>query len=155
MFLTSREQKLIQTFLKRGKLTIAEMMEITDTSRRTLYRDLNNLQKSLPENISLENTDEGYFLKGDINQLTQAHELIDYSISERLYGELLLLIENKASIASLTDYFGISQPTVTSDLKQIEQALFENELVLIRDRGLKLQQAFRNYFLINFLTIKF
>ena len=51
MFLTSREQKLIQTFLKRGKLTIAEMMEITDTSRRTLYRDLNNLQKSLPENI--------------------------------------------------------------------------------------------------------
>ena len=92
MFLTSREQKLILTFLKRGKLTIAEMMEITDTSRRTLYRDLNNLQKSLPENISLENTDEGYFLKGDINQLTQAHELIDYSISERLYGELLLLI---------------------------------------------------------------
>ena len=140
MFLTSREQKLIQTFLKRGKLTIAEMMEITDTSRRTLYRDLNNLQKSLPENISLENTDEGYFLKGDINQLTQAHELIDYSISERLYGELLLLIENKASIASLTDYFGISQPTVTSDLKQIEQALFENELVLIRDRGLKRQK---------------
>ena len=47
MFLTSREQKLIQTFLKRGKLTIAEMMEITDTSRRTLYRDLNNLQKSV------------------------------------------------------------------------------------------------------------
>ncbi|MGF2028479.1 BglG family transcription antiterminator [Lactococcus lactis] len=144
MFLTSREQKLIQTFLKRGKLTIAEMMEITDTSRRTLYRDLNNLQKSLPENISLENTDEGYFLKGDINQLTQAHELIDYSISERLYGELLLLIENKASIASLTDYFGISQPTVTSDLKQIEQALFENELVLIRDRGLKLKGAEEN-----------
>ncbi len=35
------------------------------------------------------------FCKGDINQLTQAHELIDYSISERLYGELLLLIENK------------------------------------------------------------
>ena len=120
MFLTSREQKLIQTFLKRGKLTIAEMMEITDTSRRTLYRDLNNLQKSLPENLSLENTDEGYFLKGDINQLAQVHELIDYSISERLYGELLLLIENKASIASLTDYFGISQPTVTSDLKQIK-----------------------------------
>ena len=35
MFLTSREAKLIQTFLKRGKLTIAEMMEITDTSRRS------------------------------------------------------------------------------------------------------------------------
>ncbi|MDM5144993.1 hypothetical protein ICE98_02097 [Lactococcus lactis] len=132
MFLTSREQKLIQTFLKRGKLTIAEMMEITDTSRRTLYRDLNNLQKSLPENISLENTDEGYFLKGDINQLTQAHELIDYTMSERLYGELLLLIENKASIASLTDYFGISQPTVTSDLRQLEQTLLENEISLIR-----------------------
>jgi len=52
MFLTSREQKLIQTFLKRGKLTIAEMMEITDTSRRTLYRDLNNY-KSLYQKISV------------------------------------------------------------------------------------------------------
>lgn len=43
MFLTSREQKLIQTFLKRGKLTIAEMMEITDTSRR--YKSQNALSR--------------------------------------------------------------------------------------------------------------
>ncbi|WP_332371158.1 helix-turn-helix domain-containing protein [Lactococcus cremoris] len=108
MFLTSREQKLIHTFLKRGTLTISEMMEITGTSRRTLYRDLNNLQKSLPEEISLQTSEEGYFIKGDIKQLSQAHELVEYTMTERLYGEILLLIENKASILSLTDYFSIS-----------------------------------------------
>jgi len=139
MFLTSRERKLINALLEKGPLTTAEMVEITNKSRRTLYRDLNSLQNSLPEELSLENTDEGYCLKGDITQLDRVHELIDYSMSERLYGELLLLIENKASIASLTDHFGISQPTVSADLKQIEQALFENELLLTRDRGLKLK----------------
>ncbi|MCE2141023.1 DeoR family transcriptional regulator, partial [Streptococcus thermophilus] len=139
MFLTSREQKLIHTFLKRGTLTIPEMMEITGTSRRTLYRDLNNLQKSLPEEISLQTSEEGYFIKGDIKQLSQAHELVEYTMTERLYGEILLLIENKASILSLTDYFGISQPTVTNDLRQLEQTLLENEISLIRERGLKIE----------------
>ncbi len=139
MFLTSREQKLIHTFLKRGTLTISEMMEITGTSRRTLYRDLNNLQKSLPEEISLQTSEEGYFIKGDIKQLSQAHELVEYTMTERLYGEILLLIENRASILSLTDYFGISQPTVTNDLRQLEQTLIENEISLIRERGLKIE----------------
>lgn len=138
MFVTSREQKLIATFLKKGKLTIAEMLELTGKSRRTLYRDLDKLQQSLPEGLSLRNSDEGYFLKGNLEVLGQLHELVEYSASERLHGELLLLIENRASIASLTEYFGVSQPTVTHDLRQIDQTLLENNLFLERERGLKI-----------------
>ncbi len=102
MFVTSREQKLIQSFLRRERLTISEMMELTGTSRRTLYRDLEKLQQSLPEAIELKTSEEGYYLAGDLTELTRAHELVEYSVIERLYGELLLLIENRG-IDTLTN----------------------------------------------------
>lgn len=138
MIVTSREQKLIQAFVKNGSLTIAEMLEITGTSRRTLYRDLEKLQNSLPQEVSLRTSDEGYFLAGNLSALTEAHELVEFSMTERLYGELLMLIENQASISALTERFGISQPTATSDLRLIEKALAENGLSLQRERGLKI-----------------
>jgi mannitol operon transcriptional antiterminator len=138
MLVTSREQKLINAFLKAGVLSVAEMMELTGTSRRTLYRDLDKLQKTLPAGISLRNADAGYFLAGDLSQLETARELVEFSATERLYGELMLLIDGQASIASLTEKFGISQPTATSDLRQIEQTLLENDLMLDREKGLKI-----------------
>ncbi len=139
MLVTSREQKLIQAMIKAGgALTVAEMLEVTGTSRRTLYRDLEKLQASLPAGVNLRTSDAGYSLVGDLTELSKAHELVEFTLTERLYGELLLLIENRASIAALTENFGISQPTATSDLRAIEQALAENGLELERERGLRI-----------------
>lgn len=138
MLVTSREQKLIHEFLKGETLTISEMLELTGTSRRTLYRDLDKLQRSLPTGISLLTSDEGYLLTGDLKLLKEAHELVEYSVVERLHGELMLLIEEKASIASITENFAVSQPTATNDLKLIEQTLLESDLVLEREQGLKI-----------------
>ncbi|MFC4651665.1 BglG family transcription antiterminator [Lactococcus nasutitermitis] len=137
MLVTGREQKLIQAFIKAKTLTLAEMLEITGTSRRTLYRDLEKLQETLPNGVSLRNSDEGYFLAGDLSSLAETHELLEFTVTERLYGELLLLLDNRASIVTLTETFGISQPTATSDLRLIEQALLENGLQLERERGLR------------------
>lgn len=139
MLVTSREQKLIQAFIKSGgSLTVAEMVDVTGTSRRTLYRDLEKLQASLPEKVSLRATEAGYRLSGDLTELSKAHELVEFTVTERLYGELLLLIDDQASIARLTENFGISQPTATNDLRAIDQALAENGLKLERERGLKI-----------------
>ena len=137
MLVTSREQKLIHAFLKNGNLTISEMLELTGTSRRTLYRDLERLQQSLPADVSLQTSDEGYFLAGELSVLTQMHELVEFTAQERLYGELLLLFTNRASIISISDEFGISQPTATADLRMIEKMLLENELLLEREHGLR------------------
>ncbi|PCR99156.1 BglG family transcription antiterminator [Lactococcus fujiensis] len=139
MIITSREQKLIQAFISQGSLTIAEMLKVTETSRRTLYRDLEKLQNSLPSGIELRTDDEGYSLKGDLSVLINAQELIEYSVTERLFGELLMLIDNKASILTLTEKFGISQPTVTSDLRLIQSVLNENGLYLKREQGLEIE----------------
>ncbi|MCL2114087.1 MAG: transcription antiterminator [Streptococcaceae bacterium] len=139
MLITSREQKLIHEFLKSGTLTISEMLELTGTSRRTLYRDLDKLQQSLPQGVSLRTSGDGYLLTGNLKLLTEARELVEYSSVERLHGELMLLIEDRASIASITESFGVSQPTATSDLRQIEQTLLENELMLEREQGLSIK----------------
>lgn len=137
MLVTSREQKIIQAFIKKGTLTVAEMLDITGTSRRTLYRDLEKLQNSLPKSVDLRTSDEGYYLTGDLSNLT-TRELVEFTATERLYGELMLLIQGKASISSLTETFGISQPTATNDLRLIDQALQENNLTLRHEGGLKI-----------------
>jgi len=137
MLVSSREQKLIDAFQKQDILSIAEMMEVTGTSRRTLYRDLEKLQESLPEGFHLLKSHEGYQLRGDLESLA-TRELQEFSARERLYGELLLLMADEASIASITETFGISQPTATNDLKLIEAELEENGLRLSREKGLKL-----------------
>lgn len=146
MLLTSREQKLIQAFIKKSgtALTVTEMLDVTKTSRRTLYRDLDKLQASLPIDVSLRTTDAGYLLVGNLSELSRAHKLIEFTAVERRYGELLLLIEERASIASLTENFGISQPTATNDLRIIEKNLNENGLKLDRVRGLKIMGNERN-----------
>lgn len=115
------------------------MLEITETSRRTLYRDLEKLENSLPSIVQLRTSDNGYSLIGDLSQLTKVRKLIEYTMTERLTGELLLLIEQKASILSLTEQFAISQPTATSDLKKLEGMLKANGICLERDKGLKIK----------------
>ncbi|MDR2977115.1 MAG: helix-turn-helix domain-containing protein [Streptococcaceae bacterium] len=137
MLVTSREQKIIQAFTKKGTLTIAEMLDITGTSRRTLYRDLENIQNSLPESVDLRSSEDGYFMTGDVTNLT-THEMVEFTATERLYGELMLLVQEQASISSLTETFGISQPTATNDLRLIDQALQENGLTLRHEGGLKI-----------------
>jgi mannitol operon transcriptional antiterminator len=137
MLVTSREQKIIQSLTKKGTLTVAEMLDITGTSRRTLYRDLENIQNSLPESVNLRSSDEGYYLTGDLSSLA-TREMIEFTATERLYGELMLLVQEQASISSLTETFGISQPTASNDLRLIDQTLQENSLTLRHEGGLKI-----------------
>ncbi|MDR2833026.1 MAG: helix-turn-helix domain-containing protein [Streptococcaceae bacterium] len=136
MQVTSREQKLIDALLNNKTMSIQEMLAITKTSRRTLYRDLEGLQLSLPKEVQLLSSSLGYFLEGDLTLLTHA-QTIDWTFEERLYGELLLLLFGQGSIKDFDEHFGISQPTATADLKIIEQNLKELGLTLSRESGLK------------------
>ncbi|GBG97330.1 BglG family transcription antiterminator [Lactococcus termiticola] len=137
MLVSSREQKLIDAFQTEESLSIAQMLEVTGTSRRTLYRDLERLQESLPDGYSIKKTHGGYQLIGNLESLA-VRELQDFTARERLFGELLLLMDGEASIASITETFAISQPTASNDLKLIEAELNENDLALNREKGLKL-----------------
>ena len=44
MLVTKREQQIIDEIVKKGQVSIAELLDVVGVSRRTLYRDLQNLQ---------------------------------------------------------------------------------------------------------------
>ena len=44
MLVTKREQEIIDEIVKKGKVSITELLDVVGVSRRTLYRDLQNLQ---------------------------------------------------------------------------------------------------------------
>ncbi|OFI48209.1 hypothetical protein BG261_07965 [Floricoccus tropicus] len=140
MIITVREQKLIDAFKKKKKvLKIEDMLAITGTSRRTLYRDLQNLQDSLAEyDIILQRTDEGYLLSGNLKALDDLNSQKEWRAQDRLLAELLILIKGRTSLTELMDYFGASQPTISNDLQAIEKELTYNSAELSRKNGLSI-----------------
>lgn len=139
MLVTEREQKIIDAILKNGAQTVQTLIEVTKTSRRTLYRDLQNLQDTLPEyGAYLVKEENGYNLTGDLSAFQHAEKIIDWTQSSRNIAELLMLLMDEASLAKMMQNFGISQPTATVDLKIVEKNLLQNGAKISRDKGLQI-----------------
>lgn len=137
MLVTKREQQIIDELVKKEKVSIADLLDVVGVSRRTLYRDLQNLQDFLPSyDIHLIKIDQFYSLKGQLSHLTDKHVLEAFSQTERHFMELVLLIFEQAKLTDLMDRFAISQPTVTADLKVIEKNLEFTGNGLVREGGL-------------------
>ncbi|WP_285140630.1 BglG family transcription antiterminator [Lactococcus petauri] len=134
MLVTQREQQIIQEFLVKKTLTVADMMEATGASRRTIYRDLDKFQLTLPNmGIYLRTSTEGYYLEGDLARLEQLQELKEFSPQERQKAEIVLLVTKHHSLEELAERFAVSLPTVISDLKHLDKICEENELFLHQD----------------------
>ena len=135
--LTSRERKIL-TVLSHGALSFAELLRLTGTSRRTLYRDLELLTASLPNGLTIRTDERGWWLEGDATALL-AGPTLDWKASERLYGEIVLLSTDRASLSGICESFDISSPTASSDLRKIEKELVVHGLQLYRGKqGLQL-----------------
>lgn len=137
MRVTHREQQILAALSSQKIATIAELMNVTGTSRRTLYRDLDSLSNSLPDDVNLVKSDNGYQLSGNLSNLT-TQEMQDFTATERWLGETSLLMTDQASITKITEEFWISQPTATADLRVIGEVLAENDIQLLREKGLKI-----------------
>ncbi|GAB2023112.1 transcription antiterminator [Pseudolactococcus yaeyamensis] len=138
MLVTKREQQIIDEIAKKGQVSIAELLDVVGVSRRTLYRDLQNLQDFLPNyQVNLIKIDQFYTLKGELANLTDKRVVEDYSQTERHFMELILLIFEQVKLADFMDRFAISQPTATNDLKIIEKNLTFAGNGLVREGGLE------------------
>lgn len=63
MLVTKREQQIIDEIVKKGQVSIADLLDVVGVSRRTLYRDLQNLQDFLPKyQVNLIKIDQYYTL---------------------------------------------------------------------------------------------
>ena len=138
MLVTKREQQIIDEIVKKGQVSIADLLDVVGVSRRTLYRDLQNLQDFLPKyQVNLIKIDQYYTLKGELSNLTDKRVVEEYSQNERHFMELILLIFEQAKLANFMNRFAISQPTATGDLKIIEQNLTFAGNGLVREGGLE------------------
>ena len=96
MLVTKREQEIIDEIVKKGKVSITELLDVVGVSRRTLYRDLQNLQQFLPKyQVNLVKLDNFYQLEGDLTQLTDRQVVEEFTQTERHFMELILLIFEK------------------------------------------------------------
>ena len=138
MLVTKREQQIIDEIVKKGQVSIAELLDVVGVSRRMLYRDLQNLQDFLPNyQVSLIKIDQFYSLKGELSNLTDKRVVEDYTQNERHFMELIMLIFEQAKLADFITHFAISQPTATNDLKIIEKNLTFAGNGLVREGGLE------------------
>lgn len=137
MLVTKREQKIINEMIKKERVSIADLLDVVGVSRRTLYRDLQNLQQFLPNyNIKLIKIDNFYQFEGDLEQLTDRRVVEVFTQTERHFMELILLIFERGKLTNFIDQFAISHPTATNDLKVIENNLAYTGAGLVREGGL-------------------
>ncbi|MGT2957775.1 phosphotransferase [Streptococcus bovimastitidis] len=141
MLLTKREEQLMKAFLNYGRLSIDNMGDILKVSRRTVYRVLNDLTKSLNTiSIDIVKDEQKYYLTGDLFQLQSFTSQESFSRNERLNLITYQLLINDEEITNdyLQDLLAVSNVTVIQDIAQIEKRLADFNIVLQRQRGYKL-----------------
>lgn len=138
MLLTKREEQLVKAFLKLGKLSLKEMIDILQVSSRTVYRTLSDLTETLSsQGIDLVKEGKKYYLTGDLQAL-EAFEAVDfYSANQRLTMMTYQLLTSQEPVTNdyLQDLFFVSNVTVIQDIASIEKRLLDFDLRLSRQKG--------------------
>lgn len=138
MLLTKREEQLVKAFLKLGKLSLKEMIDILQVSSRTVYRTLSDLTDTLSsQGIDLVKEGKKYYLTGDLQDL-EVFEAVDfYSANQRLTRMTYQLLTSQDPVTNdyLQDLFFVSNVTVIQDIASIEKRLLDFDLHLSRQKG--------------------
>ncbi|MFD2728471.1 BglG family transcription antiterminator [Enterococcus camelliae] len=147
MYFSAREKKILELLLEYHQGIDQEELEgLLNVSRRTVYREISSLEKTLhPLDIQLlKERGKGYFLLGDEEALTRLREELlnkrtdDFgSTLERQHAitAKLLVEANRETIQSLAFEFRVSPATMMTDLKNVEQSLNNYRLSLDRVQG--------------------
>ncbi|MEY8445152.1 PRD domain-containing protein [Enterococcus ratti] len=145
MYLSPREKQLMTELINSPTpVTIKRMMTLLEVSKRTVYRELENLENSLKaENASLRRVSRGSFtiaadekvmekLKKESNEINN-----ELSTTKRQHAILveLLLTKKPLSLTHFLERYLISNTTFYADIKQIEESMAQLPLKIDRNRG--------------------
>lgn len=150
MFLSNREMALLTELMNnKGPVSLEHMMNLLKVSKRTVYRELSNLELSLKEtDAKIEKVGrEGFQIIADQQAIGKLQEAIlmdnskEFATSERQHGILLkLLTETQpVSIDYFLDKYMISNSTFFSDIRQLEEQLARHPLTIERNRGYEIK----------------
>lgn len=147
LYFSDREKKILKLLLEYANgITQEELQQILNVSRRTIYREISSIEKSLM-NYHLQIVKprgEGYQLIGeseDLEKLSvylkeeEQDQFIDNVQRQSAIAVNLLLADEPEFMDSLALTFGVSVGTIHNDLAIIEKSLTEYGLKLRRIKG--------------------
>jgi transcriptional antiterminator len=145
--ISPRQIRILEILLKKNMpVSIDELAGELGSSRRTLFRELKNADKTLhPYGVALTSIPgKGLELSGDgegrarlMSVLQKDHSALPGSRQERLLGLLLDLLDtfDVHKLFYFADPLGVSEATVSNDLDALEPWLKERSITLIRKPG--------------------
>lgn len=167
MFLSPREKELLMEFMNHPKeLSINQMISVLKVSKRTVYRELENLTETLLTiDVQIEKAGRGkYQLVADeagiqkIQKSLQTEDWVDISTEQRQRLLLfeLLMTEVPIRMQDILDKYLISNTTFYSDMKQLESRLSKSPLKIMRDLGYFIEgsEKYRRLLIANILEIE-
>lgn len=144
MLLTKREEQLLKAFQDFGKLSVDNIVNILQVSKRTVYRTLTDLGDTLSDyDIAILKEGNRYYLAGDINVIQQSVSQESYNNRERRQRILFeLLVANKElTNEELQEKFLVSNVTIIQDIAAIEERLNGFDVILLRQKGYSIRAS--------------
>lgn len=146
IILTKRQKEILSILLRISNgTTIKQLEESVNVSRRTIYREFNELKLDLEQRgLTISNIDGKYVLQGQERDIEQLREDIgdspsqqEMSVSERqsILAAMLLLEDEPQKIVSLAMSLKVSEGTVQRDLTEVALALGKYGITLIKKKG--------------------
>ena len=153
MYFSNREKKILSLMLEYPNgITQEELMTQLQISRRTLYREIASIEKTLQalDIQIIKPRGAGYRILGESTSLDKLKQQLNevqediFTNNVKRQGAIvcsLLFQDEEVTIESLAIDFQVSVATIVSDLQTIETSLVEYRLQLIRlkARGIKIE----------------
>lgn len=167
MFLSPRELLLLTELMTSSEpVSVDRMMSLLKVSKRTVYRELSNLEHSLKTiGAELKKVSRGKFCVvadevalAKIQETLTTDESQELSATERQHAILLELLTNNGPISmqQFLDEYLISNTTFFADIKQLEERLERLPLSIARNRGYEIAgpEKYRRLLLANVLVME-
>lgn len=164
MFLSPREKELLTELLNHPDgISINQMLTLLKVSRRTVYRELENLEASLLSmGGELKKVSRGYYqivASEEVRKKIESHLQLDIvaelSTIERQRAILIELLNTEIplSLQLFLDKYEVSNTTFYADIKQLEEQLATSPLKLIRNGGYEIvgSEKYRRLLMANIL----
>lgn len=167
MFLSPREKELLTELVNQPNgVSINQMISLLKVSKRTVYREIENLNTTLSKiDAQLNKVGRGkYQLLTDneglrkINQALQVENWLEIPTEQRQRLILfeLLLTEEPISLTYFLENYLISNTTFYSDIKQLEARLALSPLKIIRNLGYEIEgsEKYRRLLMASILELE-
>lgn len=146
MYFSNREKQIIKLLVEyTAGITPQELQDLLQISKRTLYREMSSIEKSLKtfEVQLVKPRGKGYRLIGDEKQLSKLRQLVqedqrvplDNVQRQSALAASLLLAEEEQTVEGLALDFEVSPSTIHADLQVVEKSLQDYHLTLERRKA--------------------